>query len=34
MFAFMKKLKTLLPAQSTLPGRAQPMAVPAAHFVN
>ena len=34
MFAFMKKLKTLLPAQSTLPGRTQPMAVPAAHFVN
>ena len=34
MFAFMKKLKTLLPAESTLPGRVQPMAVPAAHFVN
>jgi peptide-methionine (S)-S-oxide reductase len=34
MFAFMKKLKTLLPAESTLPGRAQPMAVATAHFVH
>jgi peptide-methionine (S)-S-oxide reductase len=34
MFAFMKKLKTLLPAESALQGRAQAMAVPAAHFVN
>ena len=34
MFAFMKKMKTLLPAGGTLPGRAQPMAVPAAHFVH
>jgi peptide-methionine (S)-S-oxide reductase len=34
MFAFMKKLKTLLPAESTLPGRAQAMAVSAAHFAN
>jgi peptide-methionine (S)-S-oxide reductase len=34
MFAFMKKMKSLLPAQSTLPGRAQPMPVPEHHFVN
>ncbi|MBI3375703.1 MAG: peptide-methionine (S)-S-oxide reductase MsrA [Betaproteobacteria bacterium] len=34
MFSFMKKLKTLLPAEQTLPGRAQPVDVPAAHFVN
>ena len=34
MFAFTKKLKSLLPAQSTLPGRAAKMAVPAKHFVN
>ena len=34
MFSFMKKLKTLLPAENTLPGRAQPVEVPAAHFVN
>jgi peptide-methionine (S)-S-oxide reductase len=34
MFSFMKKLKTLLPAASTLPGRATPMPVPERHFVN
>ncbi|HZM36618.1 MAG TPA: peptide-methionine (S)-S-oxide reductase MsrA [Burkholderiales bacterium] len=34
MFAFMKKLKTLLPAESTLPGRAEKMPVPDRHFVN
>jgi peptide-methionine (S)-S-oxide reductase len=34
MFAFMKKMKTLLPAGSTLPGRAQAMDVPETHFVN
>jgi len=34
MFAFMKKMKTLLPAQDTLPGRAQRMHVPEKHFVN
>jgi len=34
MFAFMKKLDKLLPAGSTLPGRATPMAVPERHFVN
>jgi peptide-methionine (S)-S-oxide reductase len=34
MFAFAKKLKSLLPSQSTLPGRAAKMAVPAKHFVN
>ena len=34
MFAFMKKMKTLLPKESTLPGRAEPMRVPAKHFVN
>jgi peptide-methionine (S)-S-oxide reductase len=34
MFSFMKKLKTLLPAGSTLPGRATPMPVPERHFVN
>ena len=34
MFAFMKKLKTLLPPESTLPGRAQAMKVPPAHFAN
>ena len=34
MFAFMKKLKTLLPAESTLPGRSTPLAVPERHFVN
>ena len=34
MFGFAKKLKSLLPAQNTLPGRAQKMPVPAKHFVN
>jgi peptide-methionine (S)-S-oxide reductase len=34
MFAFAKKLKSLLPAQSTLPGRSTRMDVPAKHFVN
>jgi peptide-methionine (S)-S-oxide reductase len=34
MFAFMKKMKTLLPAGSTLPGRAAKLPVPEAHFVN
>jgi peptide-methionine (S)-S-oxide reductase len=34
MFAFMKKLKTLLPAESTLPGRAAALPVPEKHFVN
>ena len=34
MFAFMKKLKTLLPAESTLPGRDSVMPVPEKHFVN
>jgi len=34
MFAFMQKLKTLLPADRTLPGRAASMPVPGAHFVN
>jgi peptide-methionine (S)-S-oxide reductase len=34
MFAFMKKMKTLLPKESTLPGRAEAMRVPARHFVN
>ena len=34
MFAFMKKLGKLLPAESTLPGRAQALAVPEKHFVN
>jgi peptide-methionine (S)-S-oxide reductase len=34
MFAFMKKLKTLLPVESTLPGRAAALPVPEKHFVN
>jgi peptide-methionine (S)-S-oxide reductase len=34
MFAFMKKLKALLPAESTLPGRSTPVEVPERHFVN
>jgi len=34
MFSFMQKLKSLLPAERTLPGRAQEMPVPARHFVN
>jgi peptide-methionine (S)-S-oxide reductase len=34
MFAFMKTLKSLLPAERTLPGRSTPMPVPETHFVN
>src|SRR3954466_9542316 len=34
MFGFAKKLKSLLPAGSTLPGRAAKMEVPGRHFVN
>ena len=34
MFFFMPKLKTLLPAERTLPGRAAQMPVPERHFVN
>ena len=34
MFGFAKKLSSLLPASSTLPGRAQKMEVPGRHFVN
>jgi len=34
MFAFMKKMKSLLPANSTLAGRDQKVAVPEKHFVN
>jgi len=34
MFAFMKKMKSLLPAESTLPGRADALRVPETHFVN
>lgn len=34
MFAFMKKLTKLLPAESVLPGRSTPLEVPAKHFVN
>ena len=34
MFTFMKKMKALLPKESTLPGRAESMLVPAKHFVN
>ena len=34
MFAFMKKMTQLLPANSTLPGRSAAMEVPEKHFVN
>jgi peptide-methionine (S)-S-oxide reductase len=34
MFAFMKKLTKLLPAENTLPGRAQALPVPDKHFIN
>jgi len=34
MFGFAKKLKSLLPASSTLPGRSASIDVPAKHFVN
>jgi peptide-methionine (S)-S-oxide reductase len=34
MFTFMKKMKTLLPPESTIPGRNEAMRVPGQHFVN
>ena len=34
MFAFMKKVKQVLPKEMTLPGRSTPMPVPEKHFVN
>jgi peptide-methionine (S)-S-oxide reductase len=34
MFAFMKKMKSLLPSEGTLPGRAQKIRVPEKHFIN
>ena len=34
MFAFLKKMTQLLPANSTLPGRSAAMEVPDKHFVN
>ncbi|MDA0982326.1 MAG: peptide-methionine (S)-S-oxide reductase MsrA [Proteobacteria bacterium] len=34
MFAFLKKTKSLLPSDSTLPGRSAKMPVPENHFVN
>jgi peptide-methionine (S)-S-oxide reductase len=34
MFGFAKKFKSLLPSQSTIPGREQKVPVPAQHFVN
>jgi peptide-methionine (S)-S-oxide reductase len=34
MFAFMKKMKTLLPAGNTIPGRAAKIPVPESHAVN
>jgi peptide-methionine (S)-S-oxide reductase len=34
MFAFMKKMKSLLPASSTIAGRAEKIDVPEKHFVN
>ena len=34
MFAFARKLKSLLPPQSTLPGRSTMVEVPEKHFVN
>ena len=34
MFGFAKKLKSLLPPASTLPGRSAALEVPAKHFVN
>ena len=34
MFSFMKKLNKLLPAESTLPGRANAVTVPEKHFIN
>src|SRR5258706_16478716 len=34
MFSFMKKMKSLLPAAGTLPGREEKMRVPERHFIN
>jgi len=34
MFSFMKKMKSLLPAESALPGRSTKMPLPERHFVN
>ena len=34
MFAFMKKMKTLLPANSTIAGRVEKIQVPEKHFIN
>jgi len=34
MFAFMRKMKSLLPTGSTIPGRAEAMPVPEHHFIN
>src|SRR4029078_5901113 len=34
MFAFMKKMTSLLPTDKTLPGRANALEVPDKHFVN
>ncbi|MSQ88958.1 MAG: peptide-methionine (S)-S-oxide reductase MsrA [Betaproteobacteria bacterium] len=34
MFSFMKKMKSLLPADSTLPGRAGKMPLPERHLIN
>ena len=34
MFAFMKTMKSLLPADGTLPGRAEKVRVPERHFIN
>ena len=34
MFSFMKKLKSLLPPEQTIPGRDEALAVPERHFVN
>ena len=34
MFGFMKKRNALLPKESTIPGRAEKMPVPARHFIN
>ena len=34
MFSFMQKLKALLPAERTLPGRAVQMTVPEGHLIN
>ena len=34
MFSFMKKLKSLLPSEQTIPGRDEELSVPERHFVN